>query len=440
MLDVTAPFPRKLGVLFNRSPYKIIYGGRGGAKSWGCARALLIRGIKQKLRILCAREVQNSIAESVHKLLSDQIAMLSLEAYYNISDSTIVGHNGTDIIFKGLQGTRNNVRSVKSTEGIDICWVEEAVAITKHSWDTVIPTIRRPGSELWISFNPELKSDETYKRFVLNPPPDAIVIEMNWRDNPWFTAKQNADRLHMKATDPDGYLNVWEGKCRHALEGAIFANELRDSTLKGRITKVPYDPTLPVHTFWDLGWSDSVAIWLAQKVGFEYHLIGYMEESQKTVAWFLAELDKKGYVFGVHHPPHDGSSRQLAANGASVAKLIKTAGRRVRVLPRLSTAAQINYARTVFPLCHFDEAECAEGLERLRRYKYEVDEETSERDRQPLHDINSHGSSAFMGFAVSIKHVDKKERPKEKEAEPELAYPELGPFVSDGASHGWMRS
>lgn len=454
MLDIKAPFPRKLGFLFQPKRYKVAWGGRGATKSWGFARASLIRGVQGRTRVLCAREVQNSIAESVHKLLEIQIRSMDLSGFYRVLDSSITGRNGTEFIYSGIH---RGVDKVRSTEDVDICWVEEAKAITKNSWNVLIPTIRKPGSEIWISFNPELETDETYKRFVLNPPGTlirrtadtietdmAIVVKMSWRDNPWFSKENNDDRLQSKRNDPDGYLNIWEGHCRHAVEGAIFAAELRDAALgkngQSRITKVPYDPTLPVHTFWDLGWSDSVAIWLAQKVGFEYHLIGYMEESQKTVGWFLAELDKKGYVYGVHHLPHDGQNRQLAANGASVAKLIKSAGRRVRVLPRLSPVTQINYARTVFPLCWFDEVECAEGLERLRRYKYEVDEETGERDRQPLHDINSHGSSAFMGFAVSIKHVDKKERPQEKPAEPELVYPELGPFVSDGASHGWMRS
>jgi len=436
MLDVTAPFPRKLGILFEPKRYKIIHGGRGGGKSWGIARALLLLGMRKKLNVLCAREVQDSIKKSVHKLLVTQINKLGLAQFYTVFDDKIAGSNGTEFTFSGIH---RNVDNVRSTEDIDIVWVEEAKSVTKNSWDVLIPTIRKPGSEIWISFNPELASDETYKRFVLNPPENAFVVQMSWRDNPWFTKENNDDRLQSKRDDPDGYLNIWEGYCRHAIEGAIFAKELRDATLRKRILHVPYDPTMPVHTFWDIGWSDLVAIWSAQKIGFEYHVIGYMEDSQKTVAWFLSELDKKGYVYGVHHLPHDGKSGHLAANGGSVRKLVKDAGRTTRVLPRLSTTAQINYARTVFPLCYFDETECAVGLERLRRYKFEIDEESGERDRVPLHDINSHGASAFMGFAVSIKHVDKKDKPEDKPDRTGMAHSEFGDFVpAEGVHLGWM--
>lgn len=446
--DVKAAFPEKLGFLiFKKAPYKVAHGGRGAAKSWGFARALLILGMQEKHRILCVREIQNSIADSVHKLLSEQIDKMKLRTadgkpFYTVQKTSIVGANGTEFIFSGI---KNNTRNVKSKEGITICWAEEADSISKVAWDILIPTIREEGSELWISFNPRLASDETYKRFVLSPPDGAIVVQMNWRDNFWFTDKMNGDRLDMKRKDPDGYLNVWEGKCRHAVEGAIFAKEIRDATMGkngiSRITRVPYNPTVPVHTFWDLGWSDMVAIWLAQKVGFEYHLIGYLEAAQTEVGWFLKELDKLDYVYGTTYLPHDGSSKLLAANGASVKKLVQDLrpGRQVRVLPNVTLGSQINYARTVFPLCYFDEKACEQGIERLRKYKYEVDEETGQRRRLPTHDDNSHGASAFMGFAISIKHIDKKKRPQEEVPKDDLTS-EFGPFVQQGnAGLEWMR-
>lgn len=444
MLDARAQFPAKLNFLFKPAPYKVAYGGRGAAKSWGFARALLIMGTRKKLRILCAREIQNSLAESVHRLLADQIVNMGLQDAYEVTEGSIRGHLGTEVMFKGLQGNKNNVRSVKSTEGLDIIWIEEGDAITKHSWDVVIPTLRKPEAELWLTFNPQLASDETYRRMVLTPPKGAIVVEMSWRDNPWFSDRQEADRLHMQETDPDGYLNIWEGKCRVALEGAIFANELRSATQHGRIGRVPYDPRVQVHTFWDLGWKDLTAIWMVQKVGFEYHLIRYIEGSQTDAPAWIKELDKLGYTFGWHHLPHDGDHKLQAARGLSIARQIRDLKRRVKVLPNLKTATQISYARQVFPLCYFDEALTEHGLERLRRFRYEVDPDTQERERTPLHDINSHGASAFMGFAVSVKHLDKKPKPDElEEAEAlrkeQLAHPDFGPFVNDGFGQGWMR-
>ena len=185
-------FPLKLQGLFKKSRYKIYWGGRGGAKSWGIARALIILGTKKPLRILCAREFQTSIKDSVHKLLSDQVVALGLTEFYEIIDRTIRGKNGTEFNFVGL---KNNVANVKSYEGVDICWVEEAQTVSARSWDVLVPTIRKEGSEIWVSFNPELESDATYQRFILNPPENAIVQKINWSDNPWFPDKVNYDKL-----------------------------------------------------------------------------------------------------------------------------------------------------------------------------------------------------------------------------------------------------
>src|SRR5262249_44110905 len=153
--------------LFRPKRYKVLYGGRYGMKSWGAARALLMLGTQKPLRILCARELQNSIKDSVHKLLSDQIEILGLREFYDIQQTSIKGVNGTEFSFEGI---RHNISKIRSYEGIDICWVEEAVLVSSTSWETLIPTIRKEGSEIWMTFNPELEQDETYKRFVKDPP------------------------------------------------------------------------------------------------------------------------------------------------------------------------------------------------------------------------------------------------------------------------------
>lgn len=234
-MTIKAEFPEKLECLFQPARYKVLYGGRGGAKSWGAARALLIRGASRPLRVLCAREFQNSIKDSVHKLLADQIEALGLSDVYEVLDKEIRGKNGTEFAFRGL---RHNVTAIKSFESADVCWVEEAQTVSKASWDTLIPTIRKPDSEIWITFNPELDTDETYKRFVLNPPPDSIVRKINWSDNPFFPDVLRAEKDHLKEMDPDSYLVTWEGYCRQTLDGAIYAKEIRDATADGRIAKV----------------------------------------------------------------------------------------------------------------------------------------------------------------------------------------------------------
>ena len=191
-------FPAKLKCLFEpkQSRYRILYGGRGGSKSWGIARALLIKGIKGTIRVLCAREFQTSIKDSVHKLLSDQIYELGLEAHYEVTQATIRGINGTEFIFAGI---KNNINGLKSIEGIDICWCEEANNISAHSWGILVPTIRKENSEIWVSFNPELPTDETWKRFVLNPPEQSVIQKINWSDNPWFPEVLDIERRTLQA-------------------------------------------------------------------------------------------------------------------------------------------------------------------------------------------------------------------------------------------------
>src|SRR4051812_36383154 len=287
MSRIKAEFPEQLGCLFEPSRYKILYGGRGAAKSWGVARALLVRGCNKPLRVLCAREFQSSIRDSVHKLLCDQIKDLGLDSFYRIEQSAIFGMNGTEFSFEGI---RHNVNKIKSYEGVDIAWVEEAQTTSKSSWETLIPTIRKEGSEIWVTFNPELDTDETYKRFVLKPPPGAIVKKLNWSDNPWFPEVLKAEKDLLKARDEDAYLNIWEGHCRVSLDGAIYAKELRAATEEGRICRVPYDETAPVHTFWDLGWSDCTSILFAQKVGFDFRIIDAYQSRLEKLPHYLKVL------------------------------------------------------------------------------------------------------------------------------------------------------
>jgi len=396
---------RIVELLFTPARYKIAWGGRGGAKSWGFARALLAMGREKPLRILCAREFQKSISESVHKLLSDQIKDLGMDDFYTVLQASIKGANGTEFYFAGI---KHNISNVKSFEGFDIVWVEEAANVSKTSWDTLIPTIRKEGSEIWVSFNPELEEDETYQRFVINPPRNARVMKINWSDNPWFPDVLRQELEDLKAKDEDAYLNVWEGHCKQTLEGAVYAKELREATLANRITRVPYDSSNPVHTFWDLGWSDCTSIWFAQSIGFDYRIIDFVQDRQKTIAHFLKVMQDKGYVYGNDYLPHDAQSKTLASNGRSIEQLLKAAGRTVKIVPKLGIEDGINAARTVFPNCFFDEEKCADGIHSLRRYRYEVDPDTGMFSRKPVHDDYSHGADAFRYLAVSLS------KPKDK--------------------------
>jgi phage terminase large subunit len=216
--------PRKLEFLLKPFRYKVCYGGRGGAKSHSIARVLLAKGVSEKTRILCARELQISITDSVHKLLCDLIDELRLGGFYNVTKTGITGANGTEFIFTGMH---NNITKLKSMEGVDIVWVEEAEKVSEESWAVLIPTIRKDGSEIWVSFNPADESDPTYKRFVLNPPPDAMVVKINWNDNPWFPEELRKEKDYLYSVDAEAAEHVWGGECRNVSDAQILRGRWR---------------------------------------------------------------------------------------------------------------------------------------------------------------------------------------------------------------------
>jgi phage terminase large subunit len=408
-------FPQKLAFLFEPCRYKVCYGGRGGAKSWGIARALLILGAKSPLRILCAREFQTSIKDSVHKLLCDQIDSMGLTGFYEITDKSIRGKNGTEFFFVGL---RNNVTNVKSIEGVDKCWVEEAQTVSKTSWNTLIPTIRKEESEIWVSFNPELDTDETYQRFVLNSPANCKVVKINWSDNPWFPETLRLEKDALRDRDIEAYNTVWEGLCRQTVDGAIFAREIQMAELEERITRVAYDATKPVHAVFDLGWSDATAIWFVQFIGMETRLIRYIEDSQKTISDYLAKMQTYGYVYDTLWLPHDAENKTLAAAGRSIDQIVRAAGYKTKIIPRTPIVDSINAARTLFRNCWFDRENCYDGLQCLRHYRYDVDPETKQFSKQPLHDNYSHGADAFRMLGLVVNE------PKRRVSKPSYAMPQ----------------
>ena len=403
---VNAEFPEKLACLFDppHMRFRVLFGGRGGAKSWGVARALLIKGAQTPIRVLCAREFQTSIKDSVHKLLGDQIEALGLSTFYEITQAQIRGKNGSEFNFVGL---KNNVANVKSYEGVDVCWVEEAQTVSRHSWKVLIPTIRKEKSEIWITFNPELETDETYQRFVIHAPDNAIVQKVNWSDNPWFPETLKLEKDALKHRDPAAYNVVWEGLCKQTVDGAIFAREMQMAELEGRIMRVPYDATKPVHAIFDLGWSDATAIWFLQFVGMETRLIRYIEGSQKTISEYLATMQSFGYIYDTLWLPHDAENKTLAANGRSIEEIVRAAGYKTRIIPRTPVADSINAARTIFRSCYFDRENCHEGLQCLRHYRYEVDPETGQFSRNPLHDHYSHGADAFRMIGLMVNEPRK---------------------------------
>ena len=392
--------PEALAGIWQPMRYKVMHGGRGGGKSWSVAGVLLVLAAAKPLRVLCAREIQKSIKQSVHQLLTDQIARLGLGAFFEVLETEIRGINGSQFFFSGLQ--THTVDSIKSFEGCDIVWVEEAHGVSKKSWDVLIPTIRKEGSEIWLTLNPDMETDETYTRFISTPSPDTWVAAINWRDNPWFPKVLDLERQKAKRSMlKEDYEHIWEGKARRVAAGAIYRYEIEALYSDGRVRDVPYDPTLPVHTVWDLGWNDAMTISFVQRGPQDIRLLDYIEDSHRTLDWYVAQIEKRPYRWGTDYLPHDGRTRNYQT-GKSTEEQLRALGRKnVVCLPQTSVEEGIKAVRMLFPRLYFDQRKTARLLECAKRYQRRIHAVTNEA-MEPLHDEFSHGADNLRYISQAV--------------------------------------
>lgn len=383
-----------------KARFRVLYGGRDSGKSWSIARTLLGRGCIKPERILCTREVQKSIAESVHQLLKDQILTLGLEDFYEVQQNYILGANGTQFSFHGLSG--QTATSIKSFEGTTICWVEEAQTISKRSWDLLEPTIRAPNSEILVSFNPELDTDETYKRFVTNTPPDSIVTQINWEDNPWRSAVLDAARERMRVESPEDYAHIYGGQCRPAVEGAIYYKEVSALRSSGRLCNIPYDPMLKVHVVADLGFNDFMSLILVQRMTSEVRIIRYVEDRMRDIPSYSQQLKALDYNYGTLYLPHDAKAKTLASSnnpsGATAQEQFEKLGWNVQLVDNIDIEQGIRKTREMFRRFYIDKTNAVELLNRLGRYRRKVNVEGQ--GSAPRHDDASHGSDGTRYLAI----------------------------------------
>lgn len=359
------------------------------------------------MRVLCTREVQKSIAQSVHQLLKDQIQALGLGSFYEVLATEIRGKNGTLFLFSGLSD--QTAESLKSYEGVSVCWCEEAQSISKRSWEILIPTIRKDASEIWVSFNPQLESDETFRRFVAEQPPGCISIEMNYGDNKRFPSVLETERQHALLTmREEDYAHIWEGKCKPAVEGAIYFTNMSQAIAAGRIREVPHDSSLKTHVVFDLGMSDAMTLILVQKVASEIRVIHYIEGSQRILADYSAELrglklDDQPMNWGTVWLPHDGFHTRHQT-GKDDATILRGMGWTVQPVPNTSVNTGIDRAREVFPRVYFNKTRTARLIECLKRYRWNISQKTGEA-AHPLHDEFSHGADAFRYLALVADEI-----------------------------------
>ena len=402
MPTLKAEFPDWAQPLFQSGwRYKVLHGGRGSGKSWAVARALILQAAAKPLRILCTREVQKSIKDSVHKLLSDQIEALGLGAGFEVTEHEIRHKNGSSFVFSGL--AQHTVESIKSFEGVDRCWVEEAQTVSQRSWNTLTPTIRKTGSEIWVTLNPQMESDETYQRFIASPESDTWVYQANWTENPWFNSVLEAERQKTLRRDPKGYANIWEGKCKPAVEGAIYYDEIAKAEEEGRVCNVPHDPKLKVQVIFDLGWNDAMSISLVQKSLSSLAVIENIEDSHKTLAHYSALLKEKKYNWGKVYLPHDGKHKDYRT-GRSAEDIMKGLGWDVEITPNISIEDGIRLTRMTFPRLYMDKTKAARLVQCAKRYRRSINQQTNE-PGAPLHDEWSHGADNLRYIAVNAESM-----------------------------------
>lgn len=333
-------------------------------RSWTFARLLLVKGIEKPLFVLCAREYQASIKDSVLKLLDEQIEMLGIRSEYRVLRDSIIGKNGTQFIFKGLH---HNVTEVKSTEGIDICWVEEAENTSDESWDVLLPTIRKAGSEIWISYNPKDIDAPTHKRFYLQRQPGQILVETNYIDTQkygWLSDEVLLLAENDKKNDPDRYDWVWMGHPRRLTKSRILAHKMRTAV---------FDPPEDVRFFHGADWGFAqdptvfVRSWIVENTLYiDYAEYGYGVEMQE-----LAQLAGRIDTF------RDWPSKADSARPETVAYMRREGFNMIGAdKPKGSVEEGITWLRS------FDEIviheRCRQFIEDGRLYSYKVDPRTDE--------------------------------------------------------------
>jgi phage terminase large subunit len=365
-------------------------------------------------RAVCLREIQKSIKQSIKLLLEDKIKSLGLQDYFEVLQTEIRGkQNDSLIIFNGLQD--HTADSIKSLEGFDIALIVEAQAVSQRSLDLLRPTIRKEGSEIWAEWNPETE-DVPIDQLLRgkNAPADSIVVEANWRDNPFFPEVLRREMEEDKLRDYDKYLHVWEGHYRRTLDGAVYAKEIRKLYEDKRVCRVLPIPGKPIDYFFDLGHRDNTSIWGGQLQIGEYRIPLFYQNRGEKLEHYADWVKTRGYPIGTIWLPHDADQERLV--GKTIAQSMRDLlpGVTVRVIPRMAKKAiGIEAVRRIFPNCYFDEEETREGLKALGRFRYEVDPDTGGYSQNPLHDENSDAADAFAQLALSLNETKPAYKPLE---------------------------
>lgn len=417
--------PAKLVPVFDGpAMYRGAYGGRGSAKTRSFAKMTAVWGLRYAQAnmpgvIVCGREFMNSLDDS--SLAEVKAAILSepwLAEHYEVGEKFIrTRDRRIDYAFIGL---RHNLDSIKSKAMIRLLWVDEAEPVSEAAWMKVIPTVRENDSEIWVTWNPERRKSATHKRFRLDPPTSSKIVELNWRDNPWFPTNLNEKRLEDRRKRPDQYEHVWEGDFVTVVDGAYFAKSLSEAkhANPSRIGRVSKDPLMTVRAIWDIGGTgakaDACAIWIAQFVGREIRVLDYYEAVGQPLATHVEWLRERGWGKALCILPHDGSTNDKVYD-VSYESALNEAGFDVTVVPNQGKGAakmRIEAARRLFPSIWFNAETTEAGREALGWYHEKKSNDSREIGLGPEHDWSSHGADAFGLMCVAYEEPNERRRPQ----------------------------
>ena len=392
--------------------YVGLAGGRGSSKSWTVADWIITRCQQfPGTRGLLVREIQKSLMQSAKHLIESRLEHHKLgtrQGWRVLNESIVTPGNGI-LVFQGMQN--HTADSIKSFEGFDFAWVEEAHTLSQFSLDLLRPTIRKEGSRLIFTWNPRRKNDPVDAMFRgAIPPTSSAFIPLNYNDNPWFPAELEQERLDCLQSQPDQYGHIWLGEYATVIKGAYFVQQLAAARAEGRIGRVPFDPLLSVRVACDIGGTgakaDAFAMWPSQWIGKEIRVRDYYEAVGQDIATHVNWLKSKGYTPGrtTIILPHDGRT-QDRVHDVSYESAFRAAGYAVEVIPNQgkgAAMARVERVRTLFPAIWIDEATCEGGLQALGAYQENYDDDRNV-GLGPLHNWASNGADAFGLMAVAYR-------------------------------------
>lgn len=401
------------------SRYKAAYGGRGSGKSQFFADWMIIQAARRPgFRALCCREIQKSLKESAKRLLEQKIETRGLGHLFDVQVDGIKTPGGGLIAFAGLQD--HTAESIKSYEGFDVAWVEEAQTVSPRSLQLLRPTIRAPGSELWFSWNPRRPTDPVDVMFRGGEVPTAAkTVCVNWHDNEWFPAELEQERLDCLRMQPDQYEHIWEGGYVTVAEGAYYAKQLAEAKADGRISDINADPLLTIRLFVDIGGTgakaDAFVIWASQFAGTKIKVLDHYEVVGQELGDHLAWLRSRGYGpdRAQFYLPHDGRQNDKLVR-SSYETALKDAGYAVTIVgdtQKGAKAYRIEATRRLFPNIWFDEKRTESGRLALGWYHEKKDEDRNV-GLGPSHDWSSHSADAFGLMCIAHEEPRKKQEIK----------------------------